>query len=303
MSIDLVDSAGAERTKRQIPEKLIRRMFAHIGEVSSLPAVALQIIELANNPRTGTTDLLKVVRSDPALAMRLMRTINSSYYAVNQKVADLQQAITMLGFQEVRNLALTAYVARLFQQGDESDQVLRRGMWNHMVGTAMVSRLLAEICGGIAAQEVYLGGLLHDVGLILLDEHLHKPFSRVVNALDDQASICRLEQAVFGFDHTTLGAHVAAKWHLPDQIVAAIGHHHTPEAYDGPHRAVVYMVSLADYFCGLKGVTALGVQATEKPPMQLFATLGIRKEHVSTILDRLEEVLRSADLMASVQAR
>ena len=144
MSVELVDSPDTDGSKAQLSEELIQRVFSHIGEVSTLPTVALQIVELANDPQTGAADLLEVVRSDPALAMRLMRTINSSYYAVNQKVADLQQALTLLGFQEVRNLALTTYVARLFQQADDRDQTLRRGMWRHMVGTAMVARMLAE---------------------------------------------------------------------------------------------------------------------------------------------------------------
>ncbi len=277
MSVELVDTPDADRSKDQLSEELVQRLFSHIGEVSSLPTVAMQVVELANNPQTGAADLLEVVRSDPALAMRLMRTINSSYYAVNQKVADLQQAITLLGFQEVRNLALSTYVAQLFQQADDRDRTLRSGMWSHMVGTAMVARMLAETCGGIAPQEVYLGGLLHDIGLILLDEHLHEPFSRVVGALDDQASICRLEQTVFSFDHTALGAYVAGEWNLPDQLIAAIRHHHAPERYDGQYRAMVYMVSLADYFCNLKGATALGVRTTSKPPINLFAKLGIRK--------------------------
>ncbi len=303
MSTELVDAPDAQQSRSGLSEETIQRLFSRIGEISSLPTVAVQVIELAEDPDAEAADLLEVVRSDPALAMRLMRTINSSYYAVNQKVADLHQAITLMGFQEVRNLALTTYVAQLFKKADHRDNTLRQGMWTHMVGVAMVSRLLAEICGGVAPQEVYLGGLLHDVGLILLDEHLHEPFSRVVDSLDDESEICRVERSVFSFDHTDLGAHVARKWNLPEQLVAAIEHHHESQQHEGPHRDMVTMVALADFFCDLKGVTALGVRTTTKPPMELFAELGVRKEHIASVLEQLDELLKSANLMASVQIR
>jgi HD-like signal output (HDOD) protein len=85
--------------------------------------------------------------------MRLMRTVNSSYYALREKVADLKQAITLLGFKEVRNLSLTTYVAQLFQNTEGYGVYSRRGLWNHMVGVGMVARVVAQSCRNVAPQE------------------------------------------------------------------------------------------------------------------------------------------------------
>ena len=291
------------RIAQQSNEALLERLFTRIGEVSSLPAVALRIIELANDPRTGAEDLLEVVRSDPALAMRLMRTVNSSYYAMDDKVADLKQAITLLGFNEVRNLALTAYVAQKFKDTTGHGQYSRRGLWNHMVGTGMVARLLAKTCGSAPPQEAYLAGLLHDVGLILIDQYLHDPFCRVINALTAETPAREIEKRILGFNHAALGEFVATRWNLPEHVTAAIGGHHTPQTCDPQYRGIVYTVALADFFCHLKNLTSLGVRYAHVPPMALFNELGLHKQQVWLILEQLEDVLSAADVMAFVQVR
>ena len=284
-------------------ERLIEELFSRISEVSSLPDVALRIVELVNDPDTESDDLLEAVRSDPALAMRLMRTVNSSYYALTEKVVDLKQAVTLLGFREVCNLALTAYVAKLFTETVGYGKYSRRGLWNHSVGVAMVARLLAKTCRRVSPQEAYLAGLLHDLGLILLDQYLHKPFCRVVDALTEATSLCEVERRLLGFDHAMLGEFVAVKWKLPEQLAAPIGCHHAPQEYSGPYRDMVYVVALANFFCHLKNLTSLGVRDMQTPPVQFFTDLGLRKEQFSLILDQLDEVLEAADVMAIVQVR
>ena len=278
-------------------------MFKRISEVSSLPDVAMRIIQLADDPSTGADELLGAVRSDPALAMRLMRTGNSSYYSLQEKIGDLKQAITLLGFNEVRNLALTAYVAQEFRSGEGHGPYVRLGLWNHMVGTAMVARMMARSCGAVSPQDAYLAGLLHDFGLILIDQYFHKPFCRVIDAMSEDAPVCAIEMQTLGFDHAELGQYVATKWNLPEHLTAAIGAHHMPEAYWGPHREMVIIVALANFFCNLKDLTSLGVRNTETPPTRLFGLIGLRKDHVALILQQLDEVLESARDMAMVQIR
>ncbi|MBN2477490.1 MAG: HDOD domain-containing protein [Pirellulales bacterium] len=303
MGVHATDPRNADNPHDRPSGELIEKLFSQIGEVSSLPDVAMHVIRLANDPDTETDDLLEAVRSDPALAMRLMRTVNSSYYMLAEKVSDLRQAITLLGFKEVCNLALTAYVARLFKEASGYGQYTRRGLWNHMVGVGMVARLLARTCGKVAPQEVYLAGLLHDLGLILIDQYLHRPFCRVVDVLDEDTPVCQVETRLLGFDHAALGEYVAVKWNLPPQLTAAIGHHHAPEKYDGPHRWVVDIVAVANCLCHLKNLTSLGVRQAQPPPARLFAELGLQKQQLTLIFEQLDEVLQTADGLAVAQVR
>ena len=289
--------------RNEIPEELLQRLFARIGEVSSLPTVASEIVQLANDPTTGADDLLEAIRRDPVLAMRVMRTVNSSYYALEQKVADLKQGITLLGFNEVRNLALTAYVAPLFRENDKRREYTRAGLWNHMVGVGMVARYIAGLVRGVPPQEAYLAGLLHDLGLILIDQHLNRQFCRIIDLLTERNRLRDLELQLLGFDHAALGQFVTQEWHLPEYLPISIGSHHAAEKYSGPHRSIVCVVALANFFCHLKGVTPLGVRNVETPSPALFAELGIRKQEVAAILARVDEILQAADLMAALQIR
>ncbi len=283
-------------------ETLVKRLFARIGEISTLPVVALRIMDVAQNPKTGADDLLEAVRFDAALAMRIMRTVNSSYYALRNKVADLKLAITLLGFKEIRNLALTAYVAQLFKQSGVHGPYRRDQLWNHLVAVATVSRWIAQRCGRVPPSEAYLAGLLHDLGLILIDQYLHKPFCQVVDTLAQAApgtTLPQIETEILGFDHTQLGEYVSGQWNLPEHLIAAIRYHHSPLEYEGTHRAMVGVVSLADFFCSLKGVSALSVGQASPPPAQVFQDLGFGKREVAELWEQLDEVLQTANFMAS----
>ena len=282
---------------------LIDRLSQTMGEVSSLPTVTLQITHLADDPAASADDLLDVIRSDPALAMRLMRTVNSSYYAIREKVTDLKQAITLRGFREIRNLAWTAYVSPLFRGTYGYRSYTRRGLWSHMVGTAMIAQRIAVSSGRVRPQEAYLGGLLHDLGIILIDQYLHKRFCRIIDALTEGTPLCEVERGLLGFDHTSFGAHVAAKWRLPEHLAKAIGCHHSPDAYEGPHRAMVCTVSLADCLCQLKGFSPLGIGNRRMPAAQLFTELGLGKEQVASIVAQLDEILEAAEEAAGFQLR
>ncbi len=303
MTAQVCDSECQSNRSNPSLETLIDRLFQKISEVSSLPAVTLQIIDLAEDPDVGAEDLLEAIRSDPALAMRLMRTVNSSYYALRDKVADLKQAIALLGFDEIRNLALTAYVSPLFRRTGGHRGYTRRGLWSHMVGTGMIAQRIAEESGRVRPQEAYLGGLLHDLGIILIDQYLNQRFCQIIDTLTEGAPLCDVENSILGFDHTVFGEYVAARWNLPEHVTKAIGCHHSPDAYEGPHRQMVCIVSLADCLCQLRGFPPLGVPNTRVPTVQPFNELGLGKEQVTAIVAQLDDILQSADEMAGLQLR
>jgi len=278
---------------------LLVSLFADITEISSLPDVAARIIEAASDPSTSADDLMELILLDPALVTRIVRTANSSRYSPKKPIADLKPAVTLLGFKEIRNLALTAFLAEMFQTSAGHGTYTRAGLWNHLVGTGAVARAVAESCRKVPPSEAYLAGLLHDVGLILADQYLHKAFCRVVDAMDEDVRVCDMERRVLGFDHTTLGEFVALKWNLPEMLVAAIRHHHAPDRYRGRHAHLVSVVALADVLCNFKGVTAVGVRHKEVPSPEMFAGLGLGKAELTALWGRLDEVLATADVLVA----
>jgi HD-like signal output (HDOD) protein len=277
---------------------LIEPLFARITEISTLPQVALRTLQLADDPESTAADMANVIQSDPAFAARVLRVVNSSSFGIRGGVASLNQAVVLLGFREMRNLALTTHVASLFRKTTGHGHYRRRHLWLHMVSVAVVARHIATTCRTVPAEEVYLAGLLHDVGTILLDQALHRPFCQVLDALEPNDVVTDVENSILGFDHTALGRHALTAWGLPGEICDAAAYHHRPLACPSDDRALLYTVALANSMCHRMGIHSLGVATKQDLPREVFETLGLKKSHVSQMVEDLPTQLTTASEIA-----
>ncbi len=268
-----------------------------VTELSTLPQVAMRIVEAARDPALGTAELSRLVESDPSLGARVLRAVNSAAYGLRTKAATVQRAVTYLGMKAVANLATTAVIADLFRQPASLGRYTREGLWTHMVSTALASRFIALRSGMGAFEEAFLAGLLHDVGLILEDQCFHKHFREVMEKLNPSRPLVEQEQRVLGFDHTLLGARVGERWHFPEEVLAAVRHHHAPDGYHGPHLPVVDAVAQANLLCTLKGRGSVGVNLLT-PQIGSLGRLGLTVEDLKVIAEDLdEEFKRHAELL------
>ncbi len=276
------------------------KLFTRIGEVSSLPTAAVRIVNIANDETAGIGELLQVVESDPSLAVRVLRTVNSSYHSVRQRIGNLKTAIALLGLKQVRNLALTVHVSRMFVAPGDYRTYRREALWRHLVAVASTARLIAEVTDAVPRDEAYVAGLLHDIGLILLDQHLRKQFKHVLDTLERAPSTIDAERAVLTFDHAELGQFVTERWNLPQSVCVAAGFHHEPERYSGPHQNMVSLVAVANYLCTRQDITSLGVNKLIAPPDSVYLQLGIQAHEMSAIAERLGETLADAAQAATI---
>ena len=292
------DAGAAPRTSQQ--QQALEQLFARIGEVSSLPTAAVRIINIVNDETSSANDLIEAVESDPSLAVRVLRTVNSTFYSVRNRVGNLKTAVALLGMKEVRNLALTVHVSRLFVAPGDYRTYRREGLWRHLVAVAATSRLIAEVSDAAPRDEAYVAGLLHDIGLILLDQHLRRQFKNVLDAIEHCPSTLVAERSILSFDHCELGQFVARRWNLSEAVSAAAGFHHEPERYTGPHRNMVNVVCVANYLCTRSDISSLGVNNVAPPSNEVYRELGIQAEAMAKIADRLHETLEGATTAASI---
>ena len=281
----------------------LTRLFTRIGEVSTLPSAALRIISVANDENASADDMLHVVSSDPALATRLLRQVNSSQYGLPNKVGDLRSAISLLGFREVRNLAVTVHVSDMFRGGSPYRHFDRQSLWNHMVCVATMSRMIAHTSGHskTVEEEAYLAGLLHDVGYVLIDQCLHSHFRQVLDEIGDTTTPTpQVERRILSFDHAQLGGFLAGKWNFPERIRVAIAHHHDPTAYEGEHRDLVYAVSIANYLATHRGISALGVRNVPPPSESVLAGSRLTRGQIEAIWQTLDASMESSRVLAAV---
>lgn len=278
----------------------LHKLFTRVGEASPLSHHALDVLRLTNNENTPFDDLQRVIQQDPAFAAKILRCVNSIFYGLRHEVSSLHAAIGLLGFRELRNIAATVFLSRLFRQPSDFRNYSREGLWKHLVAVATTSRLVSLVCGRAAPDEAFMAGLLHDLGLVLIDLNLRTHFCRVLQRLDRHKETVDIERKILTFDHTEIGEFVAGHWNFSEAVTASIRHHHQPQQYAGPARDVIYVVAISNYLCSRYGYTSLGVRNLVPPPDDVYAGLGLDETDLRIIWDELELTLQKAAAIARI---
>lgn len=268
------------------------RISRRVQEISTLPSVALKIVEVANDPNSGAAEMKAVMESDAALAARVLRCVNSSAYAVRTRVTNLQQAIAYLGLKQIRNLAITASVGELFKAGDAIGTYSRQGLWKHLVGVGLCARLIAMRLRMSDFEDAFLAGLLHDLGIILEDENDHKNFVCAISSLDETHVLTELEREYLDYDHTMLGQQIAEGWGFPEAVQAAVRFHHNSEGYRGREIDIVRCVEVANLICTLKGFSSVGRKLVRFSSNTL-SHLNLGKEDIAILAEDLDEAVNN----------
>jgi HD-like signal output (HDOD) protein len=185
------------------------------------PTVAMELVRLAETPGADAQALKNCVAQDPALACKLLRVVNSSLYGLQRPVADLNQAIGLLGIKPLKLLVLGFNLPdSLFAE------VAARELewyWTNTLTRAVAARLLGEQLWHEVGDEAFIAGLLQDIGILVLLRELGEPYARfLTGVIDEKCHLAVLEQDTLGFDHLQLTAALLAKWQLPQRLVSAI---------------------------------------------------------------------------------
>ncbi len=197
-----------------------------VQDLAVLPQVVHRIISMTNDPNTHARNLEQLISIDQGMSTRVLNTVNSAYYGLSRKIASIKDAVVLLGFKTVRNLAMTASVFDLFV-GKTDRQNLRRGKWwRHSIDTALCCRMVASQVPEASPDEAYTAGLLHDIGKPLLDRYSEIPYEQVEALVAQGVPEMDAEQEIFGCHHAELGRLVSLKWGFPEKLADAIGQHH-----------------------------------------------------------------------------
>lgn len=270
-----------------------------IENVATLPQVAIQILRVAQNPDANAGDMRSAIEGDPALCTSVLRFANSSAYALKLRITNIQQAIAYLGVKQIRNLAMAASVSTLFQSTKVIGNYSRPGLWRHLVSVGLCARMLGVRLKFRAAEDLFLAGLLHDIGIVLEDQHVNGPFTKTLQSLDPQKTLCENEQQNLGFDHCQLGALVADKWGLPETVKAAIAHHHHAADKACTRFDVVQYIEVANLLCTYKDLSSVGMNLVRACPESIQG-LNLTKEDLLAVSDELDQELSENAAMLGI---
>lgn len=219
-------------------------------ELPVLPEVAVRVRELVAR-EASVREIVDVIEQEPAFAAAVLRYANSVAYAGLREIKDLQQAVTRLGLSAVEQTLLALAAKHAFRSSDPQDERIFRALWNHSIVTALASRRLASRTHGVGPELAFLGGLLHDVGKVVI---LHC----AANLRRKQPQRFQISETAllefFDALHCKVGDSLFDRWNLPQEIRTVVRRHHD-ERFQGPEDQLVAMVAFANQLAAKLGAS------------------------------------------------
>lgn len=267
-------AAAAKKTNSEYSE-----LLAKLQDIRTLPIVAMRVNELINDPNSSSADIAEVLKKDQVLTAKILRLVNSSYYAIPGGVADVQRALAFLGFNTLAQLVLSLSVFSLFSPF-ESEEFTMLDFWQHALGTAVCSELLARRLKLSKPEEAFTCGLLHDIGKLVLHEiDANRLFEIVKETAKRACAFVDVEREWDLPGHAYLGEVITTKWGLPQIIrLSCRYHHHDVGAMDSilsSAKPMIQIVRLANTICVKNQIGKSGDCSDGKVTIDMVNPLGL----------------------------
>jgi HD-like signal output (HDOD) protein len=233
----------------------VQRKVAELDRIPTIPALLMPLLKCLGQPveEVDVKGIVDLISHDKSLSAQCLQMANSPLFGMRTHVDTVRSAVMAVGIRRVREMATTSCLVRTL--GAANGNGLRPDhLWKHSLGCALASRQLATKISFPDPEQAYLGGLLHDVGLIVELTLFPKEFESAVHlAAQDGCLLNEAERKILGTDHCVIGGLLADKWSLPPEIRAVIRYHHDLQN-SSDHRSLVSVISLSDILCRLRGL-------------------------------------------------
>lgn len=223
----------------------IDEIIEKIHSLPTLPSVVMVLNQRLSSDHTSSGDVAEIIERDHALASQVLRLANSSFFGLRSKVSSIRQAVSLMGFSTIGNLALATSVLQHFSSvGDTAFKP--KLFWQHSIAVAAASKRLAEIFRLEQRDEAFTAGLLHDIGVMIFLCWMKEDFTRMLKLQEENGiSVLEAERKVFSLTHTEVGMHLGEHWHFPKSLVDSIRWHHEPNR-SKEYSDLVSTIHLAD---------------------------------------------------------
>jgi putative nucleotidyltransferase with HDIG domain len=230
-------------------ERHLKRIQATIARMPSLSTTVVKVLETCNDPLASANDLKRVISLDPVLTGRVLKLINSAYFALGKSITSLTRAIIMLGVNTVKNLALSFAILKNMKGNGSFSAFTTEEFWLHCLGVGVVAKSLAAVKGLLPTEqeEYFVAGLLHDLGKLPLNNQFPEEYLQVCKSVGKESEPFYLsEDRLLGIDHCRVGGMISQKWQLGVELVETMSYHHNPDDCTENNRDLVSTIALAN---------------------------------------------------------
>lgn len=265
-------------------------IIGEIGDLPSMPIVAIKSLELLQDPDTSISELADTISMDPAVSARILKITNSSVYGLVRKITTLQNALVILGERTVRSLVLASSMCSV----NKKYGLLEKLLWEESVGSAIAARYISRQLGKGDCEEAFLAGLFSNLGKIVRNNNNPEEYQELVESLynAESSKYTDLEPNYFNHPYYHVGAAVLHSWGIADLLVEAVSHHLDVDALDdaeGDVSLLAAITNLAVNMCFKKGI------GTRVPDESLDLTMVPGGIFLNLDTDQVEEILEGFD--------
>jgi putative nucleotidyltransferase with HDIG domain len=270
------------RTETQV----LKSKIEEVKNIPTLPGVVSKITSMIHDPHVSTEKLGGIISKDQVLSAKVLKLVNSPFYGFPGRISSVSHALVLLGFNVIKGMLISASVFDMMSRA-------MVGLWEHSLGCATVAGIIGRKLNETDSEEVFIAGLLHDIGKVMIKVTLPEDFEAILQAAKEEGAYMReVEERIVGVNHAGIARWVAAKWNLPANIAEPMTCHHDPtRAKDYARRAA--MVHLADLLIQAVGFGDSGSPFVPPLHPRTLPLLGVDLDFIETVLLELEENMDS----------
>ncbi len=278
-------------------EKLtLDSVTSKVNDLPALPTIVNDVMKLTEDPNSTVKDLERVIMKDPGLTTRILRLANSVHYGYARRISTISEASILLGFEAIKSMTLAASVNGLMIKKVPGYGLNENELWIQSQSCALISRYIAKKLRYPYADLAYVAGLLRDIGKVIISYYLVDYSKEIMIKLEENPNLSFVdaEETVLGFNHSQIGAKVAKKWNLPDELIEAIEYHHDPEKATVNYKLTA-IIHLADAITMMLGI-GLGVDGLiYNLSKEALDSLGVDEHQLEQFFSDASDLLMDKD--------
>ena len=283
----------------------LEKIVESVEGLPPFPDVARRILELAEVPEAGVTDILEIIQYDQGITANCLKLCNSSYFSLPVKIFTVEQAVALLGLQNIVKLVLSnCKVLSPYLEAKKGYGMQPGDLWRHSVAAATLSQMLIKKVGLKDDTVLFTAALLHDVGKLVLDEYIAENPEELTSLIRQEGfTFAQAEKEVFGIDHAELGGLIAEAWRFPGSLINSIRNHHlimsgktipNMESWVRMSNLAHYAFLAHDFCLHHEGMTCQVNQG-------ILHQFGLKEEHIHEVFDAFPDQMKLAEEILKIK--
>ena len=272
----------------------LRDLLDTSKQLPTLPTVVFQLKKALDSEMSSAQQVAAVIERDPSLTASLLRAANSAAMVGlgGESIASVQGAIARLGLRHVRSIGIALAMVKAFKAQDRG--LDHEGFWVHSAAVGMLAEQLwlrMDVVSEFLPDDIYVAGLVHDVGVLVLDQFFPEEFAGVRDLLDSVGEPrAKCETAQLGVDHGAIGGLLLGKWGLPEGVTDAVTYHHHFDGAPEDSRQVAQVIAAAEVLCTSNGLGIVEEGPADGCPTEVLQGLGFEEGEIEDIVEEMETI-------------